>query len=65
MKKKKPELVVCKYCNAKTGNVDGVCSNCRMKKQLMKGWHWLYQGKEILTKENKGNENRQSIRGIK
>lgn len=55
MKEAKAEVIRCKYCGTKVNAKDEMCSNCRAKKKLMRGWHWLYKGKEII-KENEKNE---------
>lgn len=38
----------CRYCGAAVYKENDLCSNCKNKKRMMCGWHWLLNGKEII-----------------
>lgn len=44
-KKKKISHDDCKYNDECTEPI-GICDHCRQKKPILKGWHWVWVGKQ-------------------
>ena len=50
--KKATSKYKCRYCGAAVYKENDMCGNCKSKKKIMNGWHWLFNGKEIIKKED-------------